>query len=123
MQEDLSQIQQRMLDIMADLVKCTEKWVNDLLKDALQPEVLLRFIRETGLDISAIPSLMSRQTQIDPYRILGLDKTDADEAVKKRFRELVHRLHPDTAGFEGTSFLLQTVLAAYEMIKKERGWK
>ena len=39
---------------------------------------------------------------------------------ERRYRELLHKLHPDTAGVKGTGFLLQMVLAAYKIIKKER---
>jgi len=54
--------------------------------------------------------------------VLGLDKSATDEDIKKRYHELLKKLHPDTAGVEGTSFLLQMVMAAYEIIKRERGW-
>ena len=30
------------------------------------------------------------QTAVDPYRVLGLDKTAADDLIKKRYRELIH---------------------------------
>ena len=43
--------------------------------------------------------------------------------MKKRYRELLRKLHPDTSGTPGTGFLLQMVMAAYEMIKRERGWQ
>ena len=60
---------------------------------------------------------------IDPYRVLGLEKTTTDDQVKKRYRELVVKLHPDTAGVKGTEFLFQLVTAAYQQISKERGWR
>ncbi|MBA7477657.1 Chaperone protein DnaJ [subsurface metagenome] len=97
-------------------------FMNDLLKDALDPRKLMAFIRSIGIDISQLPGMVSQQPAFDPYQILGLDKSASDEEVKKRYRLLVHKLHPDTAGIEGTSFLLQMVLAAYELIKKMRGW-
>jgi len=56
------------------------------------------------------------------YQALGLERSASDEEIKKRYRILLHKLHPDTAGVEGTAFLLQMVLVAYEMIKEERGW-
>ncbi len=37
--------------------------------------------------------------------------------------ELARHLHPDTAGVSGTACLFQIVLAAYEMIRKHRGWQ
>ena len=98
-------------------------WIGALLKDAIDPAKLARFIRSLGVDVSQLSGMVGQQPGIDPYRILGLDKSASDEEVKQRYRELVKRLHPDTAGFEGTSFLLQMVLAAYELIKRERGWQ
>jgi DnaJ-class molecular chaperone len=60
---------------------------------------------------------------LDPYRVLGLDKSAPDEDVKRRYRELVWKLHPDTAGVKGTEFLVQVVNTAYEQISRERGWR
>ncbi|MET0060328.1 MAG: J domain-containing protein [Dehalococcoides sp.] len=65
----------------------------------------------------------SRTTGIDSYQVLGLDKAVTDDQVKKRYRELVVRLHPDTAGVQGTEFLFQLVTAAYQQISKVRGWR
>ncbi|MBF4481818.1 MAG: J domain-containing protein [Dehalococcoides mccartyi] len=65
----------------------------------------------------------SRTPCIDSYQVLGLDKSVTDDQVKKRYRELVVRLHPDTAGVKGTEFLFQLVTAAYQQISKERGWR
>ncbi|APH13158.1 molecular chaperone DnaJ [Dehalococcoides mccartyi] len=65
----------------------------------------------------------SRSVGIDSYQVLGLDKSVPDGQVKKRYRELVVRLHPDTAGVQGTEFLFQLVTAAYQQISKERGWR
>jgi len=62
-----------------------------------------------------------QQAVVDPYRVIGLDKTASDDQVKKRYRELLVKLHPDTAGIKGTEFLFQLVTAAYQQISKERG--
>lgn len=64
----------------------------------------------------------NRHTGIEPYRIFGLDKAATDDQVKRRYRELAVRLHPDTAGVKGTEFLFQLVTAAYQQISRERGW-
>ncbi len=63
-----------------------------------------------------------QQTGIEPFRVLGLDKTATDDQVKKRYREMAVKLHPDTAGVKGTEFLFQLVTAAYLQISRERGW-
>ena len=59
---------------------------------------------------------------LDPYQVIGLEKSALDEQVKKRYRELAMKLHPDTAGIEGTGFLFRLVTAAYQQISRERGW-
>lgn len=65
----------------------------------------------------------SRNAGIDSYQVLGLDRAVTDDQVKKRYRELIVKLHPDTAGIKGTEFLFQLVTAAYQQISKERGWR
>ena len=66
-------------------------------------------------------SVGSRQT-VDPYRVLGLSPSATDDQIKRRYRELVRYLHPDTARAAGTTWLFQVVLAAYEAIRRLRGW-
>ena len=56
------------------------------------------------------------------YRVLGLEKTASDEEIKKRYRDLAKRLHPDVAGKE-TEHLFKLIQAAYELIARQRGWK
>jgi len=56
---------------------------------------------------------------IAAYHILGLEKSASDEEIKKRYRDLAKRLHPDVAGKE-TEHLFKLVQAAYEQIKRER---
>lgn len=56
------------------------------------------------------------------YRILGLDRNASDTEVKKRYRDLVKKLHPDVAGQE-TAQLFMLVQMAYEKIARERGWR
>lgn len=119
---------------IGDLDKLGEKWLGEfqeglgkhvdaLMKDAFDPERFMDFIRSSGVDFTGLLGAVRSQPAFDPYRILGLDKSASDDEVKKRFRQLTFKLHPDTAGFEGTSCLLQMVLTAYNIIKKERGWQ
>ena len=112
--------QERILGEMRDNVL---GWMDDLLRDAFNPESFLQYITSMGIDLSQVPNLVGRHDGFDPYRVLGLDKTATNEEVKKRYRELLVKLHPDTAGVRGTDFLLQMMIAAFEMIKKERGWQ
>jgi len=110
---------------MADRIVRMYRRIFEVIQEEMQGYVndqLADLMKSMGIDLSQLRGMASGQTAFDPYRILGLDRSASDEAVKKRYRELLRQLHPDTAGVEGTSFLLQMVLAAYEIIRKERGW-
>jgi len=119
MEDRVSRMQQRMLGVLLEEI---QGWMDDLLKGMLDPCKIMGFMRSMGFDVSQLPGMMSQRAGFDPYQILGLDKSASDEEVKHRYRELVHKLHPDKSGTPGTDFLFQLVMAAYEMIKKERGW-
>lgn len=97
--------------------------VDNLLKDAFNLSMFTNFMKSIGIDMSQLPGMVGKQPGFDPYQVLGLDKSASDDEVKKRYRALLSKLHPDTAGVEGTTFLLQMVLAAYELIKRERRWQ
>jgi DnaJ-domain-containing protein 1 len=112
--------QERILGEMRDNVL---GWMDDLLRDAFNPENFLRYVAGMGIDLSQVPNLIGRRDGFDPYRVLGLEKTATDEEIKKRYRELLIKLHPDTAGVRGTDFLLQMMIAAYQQIARERGWQ
>jgi len=112
--------QERILGEMRDNVL---GWMDALLRDAFNPEAFLRYAAGMGINLSQVPNLVGRNDGFDPYRVLGLEKTAKDEEVKKRYRELLMKLHPDTAGVKGTDFLLQLMIAAYQQIAKERRWQ
>ncbi len=116
----LLQSQERILKVITEEV---QSWMDDLLRDTFNPEAFIRFIAGMGIDLSQIPNLVGKPEGFDPYRILGLDRSASDGEIKKRYRELLIKLHPDTAGVRGTDFLLQMMIAAYETIRKERGWQ
>ena len=121
MQEDLERITQRLLEDLGNLQRYAEKQLEEGLKGAFDPALLQSLFKGAGFDASALSGLKG-QTGVDPYRILGLDKAASDKEVKKRYHERVRQFHPDTAG-PGMEFHFQCTLAAYEMIKRERGWQ
>ena len=58
----------------------------------------------------------------DAYKVLGLDRSATDAEVKRRYRELAKRLHPDIAGVGG-KYLFNLIQTAYEEITRRRGWR
>jgi DnaJ-class molecular chaperone len=76
-----------------------------------------------GLDMSQALGGIKQQPGYAAYKILGLERSATEQEVKHRYNELIRILHPDKSGTPGTNYLFQWVLAAYEEIKQERGWK
>lgn len=60
----------------------------------------------------------------DPYKILGVNRTDDDDTIKQAYRELVRKYHPDkyadTDLAEMATEKMKEVNAAYEQIQEER---
>ena len=127
MDDRVARIQQKMLGIRQEMLKVlTEEmqgWMDELMKGMLDPSKIMGFIRSMGIDASQLPGVVSQQPGFDPYQVLGLDKSASDEEIKKRYRELINKLHPDKSGTPGTNFLFQMVVGAFELIKRERGWQ
>ncbi|WP_400075976.1 TerB family tellurite resistance protein [Winogradskyella sp. R77965] len=63
------------------------------------------------------------------YKVLEIDKNVSDDAVKKAYRKMAKKYHPDRVGHlgkehqEGAEEKFRQVQAAYEHIQKERGFK
>lgn len=54
----------------------------------------------------------------DPYKVLGLERGASDEEVKKAYRRLAKKYHPDAnPGDEAAARKMQEINAAYEQIK------
>lgn len=55
----------------------------------------------------------------DPYRILGLEPDASDEEVKRAYRQLAKKYHPDmNPGDEHAEKMMNDINAAYDQIKK-----
>jgi len=62
------------------------------------------------------------------YKILEIDKSASNEDIKRAYRQMAIKYHPDKVGYLGEDFRkaanekFQKVNEAYEKIKKERGF-
>lgn len=79
-----------------------------------------------GTDFESIKSMFYRDVNSD-YHILGIENTATDEEVKKAYRQMAVRYHPDKVMQMGEEYQkgakekFQKIQEAYEAIKKVRG--
>jgi DnaJ like chaperone protein len=70
---------------------------------------------------------MFRNTADDLYKVLEIDPSATDDEVKKAYRKMAVKYHPDKVAYLGDDVKkaanekFQTLNAAYEKIKKQRG--
>ena len=80
----------------------------------------------TNSDFASVKAMFIRETD-SAYKILGVDPKASDEEVKKAYREMAKKNHPDLVSNLGEEVRqaaekkFQEVKAAYETIKKQRG--
>jgi DnaJ like chaperone protein len=67
-----------------------------------------------------------RDTNSD-YKVLGIESTATEEEIKKAYRQMAIRYHPDKVAAMGDEYQkgaqekFQKIQEAYENIKKQRG--
>jgi len=77
-------------------------------------------------DVQSMQSMFYKDID-SAYKVLEIDKSVTDEEVKKAYRRMAVKYHPDKVGYLGEDFKkaandkFQKVNEAYEKIKKERG--
>lgn len=80
----------------------------------------------TTSDFNSVKAMFIKETD-SAYKILGVDANASDEEVKKAYREMAKKNHPDLVGNLGDEVRqaaekkFQEINAAYESIKKQRG--
>lgn len=99
--------------------------------DRREIEAIEHIARWLGVNEKDISSLKAMHFK-DPgaaYQILEIDKNATDEEVKKAYRKMAMKYHPDKLKDLGYSHVQSAqekfikVQEAYELIKKERGFK
>ena len=128
MENPFARVMRRGFEAMAEAMQEElGRMCQQLIQGVLTPDMLAsvmdmmqKSLGTRGFDPDKMPGMMGQQPGLDPYRILGLERSASDEEVKKRYRELVHALHPDKSGTPGTGHFFQMVTAAFEAIKRER---
>jgi DnaJ like chaperone protein len=79
-------------------------------------------------DFQSIRAMFVSQTDAS-YKILEIEPTSSDEEIKKAYRRMAMKYHPDKVSHLGEDFKnvanekFKKVQAAYDQIKKERGIK
>lgn len=83
-----------------------------------------------GLNEKDIRSIMGMfEPEKDPYKILEIDSSATDDEVRKAYRKMAVKFHPDKVESLGEDVKkaaeekFKSVQSAYEQIKKERGMK
>ncbi len=83
-----------------------------------------RYQRKTNRNSSANTSVNQK---MDPYVILEIERSATDAEVKKAYRRLVRKYHPDKVAHLGEKYVLEAkekfiiIDQAYDTIKKRRG--
>jgi DnaJ like chaperone protein len=96
-------------------------------KERILIEQIAQYMGINSQDINSLKSMFIRDTE-SAYNILEIQRTASDEEVKKAYRKMAMKYHPDKVAYLGDDFKhaahekFQKVNEAYESIKKERGF-
>jgi DnaJ like chaperone protein len=77
-------------------------------------------------DFETVKNMFFRDVNSD-YKVLGIEATASDEEIKKAYRQMAIRYHPDKVASLGEEYQhgakekFQKIQEAYENIKKSRG--
>ena len=95
-----------------------------------ESSLLFTIGQSLGLNEKDIRSIMGMfEPEKDPYKILEIDKTATDDEVRKAYRRLAVKFHPDKVENLGDDVKkaaeekFKNIQGAYEQIKKERGMR
>ena len=89
-------------------------------------QIISGYLGITSKDFDSIKAMFIPNTHAS-YKILEIEPTANDEEVKKAYRKMAVKYHPDKVAYLGDEFRskanekFQKVNEAYEIIKKDRG--
>ena len=89
---------------------------------------IANYFRITKAEYEQIKSMFYKDVS-NAYKVLGIDQSVTDEELKKAYRKMAVKHHPDKFNQSGEEQLkaakekFQKIQEAYEQIKKERGLK
>lgn len=81
-----------------------------------------------SVEFESVKNMFYRDTNSD-YKVLGIEPSATDEEVKKAYRQMAIKFHPDKVAQMGEEFQkgakekFQQIQDSYEAIKKQRGFK
>ena len=89
--------------------------------------VIAKYMGISSADFQSIKAMFVQDVD-SAYKILGIDSNATDDEIKKAYREMAKKYHPDKVAYLGEDVRksaeqkLQEVNEAYEKIKKQRGF-
>ncbi len=124
-------LQPQMLELMIDIL--IRVAVADGKLSRGEEALIEKAVRIFNFQQSRFEQLKSKYIKVVDkfYAVLGCDRSDSSEKIKKQYRKLVHEYHPDKIAAKGlpeefTKFAedkFREIQQAYESIKQERGLK
>lgn len=89
--------------------------------------VIAKYMGISSTDFQSIKAMFVQDVD-NSYKILGIEPTATDDEVKKAYREMAKKYHPDKVAYLGEDVRksaeqkLQEVNEAYDKIRKQRGF-
>jgi DnaJ like chaperone protein len=90
-------------------------------------QTIARYLGITQADYQSIHAMFEKTTDASLYTILEISPDASDDELKKAYRKMAIKYHPDKVGHLGEDYQnaakekFQQLNAAYEEIKKRRG--